>query len=104
MKLLKRSNYNNKEVINSLKTNFSILESSKCKFITSEFLEMDQIEVSFNGEYYKVALLGLRMKGANYHLVSELKSDVIKNFNNRVDAIKYILFNLGIIRESELNN
>tara|TARA_R110002072_G_scaffold277963_1_gene439747 strand:- start:1449 stop:1763 length:315 start_codon:yes stop_codon:yes gene_type:complete len=104
MKLLKRSNYNNKEVINCLKTNFSILESSKCKFITSEFLEMDKLEINFDGELYKVALLGLRMKGANYHLVSQLKSDVIKNFNNRVDAIKYILFNLGIIRESELNN
>ena len=104
MKLLKKSNYKNREVINSLKTNFSILESSKCKFITSEFLEMDKLEIDFNGEVYKVTFLGLRMKGANYFLLEELKSDVIKNFTNRVDAIKYILFNLGIIRESELNN
>lgn len=102
MKLLGTSNYDNKEVINFLKKEFSQIEYLNSKFITSQFLETDKLEVRFDGENYTVIFWGLRMNNKNLHLVSELKSNTHKEFNNRVDAIKFILFNLGIIRESEL--
>ncbi len=102
MKLLKTSNYENKEVINFIKTQFSIIESAKCQFCTSEFLEMDKLQVSFDGATYAVALLGLRRKEKKYHLCDNLKSDVTKDFTSRTDAIKFILYHLGIIKKSEI--
>jgi len=96
MKLLGSSNYNNKEIINFLKTQFSIIENNNKNFITSQFLEMEQLEVIMNQNQYRVVLWGLKDKSLNF------KTNVHKDFNNRVDAIKFILFNLGIIRKSEL--
>ena len=96
MKLLKTSNYNNKEVINFLKTQFSIIESAKCKFTTSQFLEMDSLVVYFNGSTYKVEIEGLKHKSLNFSSTFE------ESFDNRVKAIKTILFYLNIISKSEL--
>ena len=104
MKLLGSSNYNNRNVINFLKGEFSKIETLKSSFITSEFdLDMDKLQVNFDGFNYRVTFWGLRMKDPNHYLCEKCKSNVHKDFNNRVDAIKFILFNLGIIRKSELN-
>lgn len=96
MKLLGSSNYNNKEVINYLKNQFSIIENSNKSFITSQFFEMDQLDVNFVKNQYRVTFWGLKDKSLNF------KTNVHKDFNNRIDAIKFILWNLGIIRKSEL--
>ena len=97
MKLLSTSNYENKEVINFLKTQFSIIESSKCTFETTEFIEMDRLKVSFDGEVYNVSFENLKHTSLNF------STNFSEKFDNRVKAIKTILFNLGIISKSELD-
>ena len=97
MKLLKTSNYDNREVINFIKTQFSTIESSKCSFTTSQFLEMDSLKVSFDGDIYKVSFENLKDKSLNF------SNNITKTFENRAEAMKTILFNLGIISKSELN-
>ncbi len=97
MKLLSTSNYENREVINFLKTQFSIIESCKCSFTTSEFLEMDRLNVSFDGEVYNVSFENLKHTSLNF------STNFCEKFDNRVKAIKTILFNLGVISKSELS-
>lgn len=97
MKLLGSSNYENKEVINFLKAQFSTIENGSEKFVTSQFLEMDELNVAIKEGNYRVTFWGLKDKSLNF------KTNVHKDFNNRVDAIKFILAHLGIIRKSELN-
>ena len=97
MKLLKTSNYDNREVINFIKTQFSTIESAKCSFTTSQFLEMDSLKVSFDGDIYKVSFENLKDKSLNF------SNNITKTFENRAEAMKTILFNLGIISRSELN-
>tara|TARA_R110001632_G_C11018540_1_gene380087 strand:+ start:68 stop:364 length:297 start_codon:yes stop_codon:yes gene_type:complete len=96
MKLLRTSNYENKEVINFLKTQFSIIESAKSSFTTSQFLEMDRLIISFDGESYKLSFEGLNHHSLNF------KSNVTENTDNRVKAIKTVLYRLGIITKIEL--
>ena len=97
MKVLSTSNYNNKEVINFLKSNFSIIESAEASFVTSQFLEIDSLKVSFKDGVYNVELIGLKDESLNFITNS------VNKFLNRIDAIKYILFNVGIISKRELN-
>tara|TARA_R110002049_G_scaffold278109_1_gene456731 strand:+ start:252 stop:554 length:303 start_codon:yes stop_codon:yes gene_type:complete len=99
MKVLKSSNYDNKEIINHIKTSFSVLESSKSTFHTSEFLEVEMVSVSLRDGIYKVRLDGIHHKT----YISELKTNKFEYFDNRVNAIKYILFYIGIISKEELN-
>ena len=97
MKVLSTSNYDNKKFINFLKNNFSIMESSESTFTTSQFFEMDSLKVSLKDGIYIVELIGLKDESLNF------TTNPIKEFLNRADAIKYILFNLGIISKRELN-
>ncbi len=98
MKLLKSSNYNNKEVINYIKTSFSIMESSNATFHTSEFIEIGMLKVSKKNDIYTVELSNVKSED-----LCSVWSDV-RQFESRTKAIKFILVNLGIISKKELNN
>ena len=94
MKLLK-SNYDNKAVINHLKSSLSIMESTnEISFTDNSFLECD-ITVYYKDGGYKLIL---KDKGldTNNLVVSQSKS-ITFNFTNRTDIIKKILQKLKII-------
>ena len=94
MKLLK-SNYDNKEVINHLRSSLSIMESTnEISFTDNSFLECD-ITVYYEDGVYK---LTLKDKGldTNNLVVCQSKS-ITFNFTNRTDTIKKILQKLRII-------
>jgi len=95
MKLLKSSNYNNKEVINHLKSSFSILESTQSTFNTSEFLEIEMVSVFKKDDVYIVELKNIKSND----LCSKWSEK--KQFTNRVKAIKFILLNIGVINKRE---
>ena len=97
MKTLSSSNYDNKEVINHIKSSFSILESSKSTFSTSEFLEIEMVSVFKKDDVYVVQLSNIKSKCLCY------KWSEKKQFTSRTKAIKYILFNIGVINKKELN-
>tara|TARA_R100000544_G_C2200387_1_gene46392 strand:+ start:378 stop:686 length:309 start_codon:yes stop_codon:yes gene_type:complete len=97
MKTLSSSNYDNKEVINHIKSSFSILESSKSTFSTSEFLEIEMVSVFKKDDVYTVELNNIKCPS----LCSEWSEK--KQFTSRTKAIKYILFNIGVINKEELN-
>jgi hypothetical protein len=94
MKLLK-SNYDNKAVINHLKSSFSILETTNdISFTDNSFLETDLTVIYKNGIY----TLLLTLKGLNVDsLVIEESEYQSFEFSNRTDAIKKILKTLKII-------
>ena len=56
---------------------------------------MDSLKVSFDGDIYKVSFENLKDKSLNF------SNNITKTFENRAEAMKTILFNLGII--SNLN-
>jgi len=98
MKLLKSSNYNNKEVINFIKSSFSIMESLKCAFQTSQFLEIEHVKVYKKNDIYIVELTNIQ----NVTLCSNhSKTEKTKS---RTKAIKFILLNIGIISKKDFNN
>jgi len=98
MKVLKSSNYNNKEIINFIKSSFSILESSKCTFETSQFLEIEHVKVFKKNDIYIVELINIKSKD----LCSKW-SETIKT-ESRTKAINFILLNIGVISKKEFNN
>jgi hypothetical protein len=95
MKLLK-SNYNNKEVINLIKSSFSILESSKSTFKTTQFIEVD-VNVTFTDNIYSVLLTNKGLLNNNASVDWD-KRQTKQEFTNRTDAIKFILKGLNIIK------
>ena len=97
MKLLKSSQYNNKEIINHIKSSFSIMESSNSTFNTSEFLEIEMLSVFKKNDIYTVELLNIKSKD----LCSEWSEK--KQFKSRLKAIKFILLNIGVISKIEFN-
>tara|TARA_R110000764_G_scaffold78452_3_gene156540 strand:- start:5644 stop:5925 length:282 start_codon:yes stop_codon:yes gene_type:complete len=93
MKLLK-SNYDNKGVINHLKSCFSIIESAgeQTTFTdTQSFFECD-LSVKYRENQYSVSLT------EKYCLWDWNPQPKILKFDNRTDAIKFILKELKIIR------
>ena len=94
MKLLK-SNYDNKAVINHLRSSLSIMESTnEISFTDNSFLECDITVFYKDGNYELI----IKDKGldANNLVVRQSKS-VAFNFTNRTDTIKKILQELKII-------
>lgn len=94
----KRSNYNNKEVVNYLKSSFSIIESGGAvtTFTDSRnFLEY-RIDVDYKGNNYHVYLTE---KGhTDYGILISNPKTKKAIFDNRTEAIKHILKGLKIIK------
>ena len=97
MKVLKSSNYDNKEVINHIKSSFSIMESSNSMFQTSEFLEVEMVTVFKKNDIYTVELSNIKSKD----LCSKWSEK--KQFTSRTKAIKFILLNIGVINKKEFD-
>lgn len=97
MKVLKSSYYDNKEVINHIKSSFSIMESSKSTFQTSEFLEIEMVTVFKKDDVYTVELTNIKSKCLCY------KWSEKKQFTSRSKAIKFILLNIRVISKNEFN-
>lgn len=97
MKVLKSSNYDNKEVINHIKSSFSILESTKSTFNTSEFLQIEMVKVFKTDDVYNVELYNIKSKDLC------TKWSEKKQFTSRSKAIKFILLNIGVIDKTEFN-
>ena len=94
---LKRSHYNNKEVINHLKSSFSIIESAGMITTftdTQNFLEFD-INVVYKNNKYNVSLTEKGL--TDYGIVISKPKTKKAIFENRTDAIKHILKKLKII-------
>ena len=95
---LQKSNYDNKAVINHLKSSFSIIESSgeNTTFTdTQSFIECD-VCVSYKADKYNVSLTNKGLTDYNA-VVWNAKSKVL-SFDTRTEAIKHILKALKSIK------
>ena len=94
---LQKSNYDNKAVINHLKSSFSIIESAgeNTTFTdTQSFINCD-VCVSYKENKYTVSLTS---DFTDYNTVIWGGETKTKSFDNRTEAIKHILKALKIIK------
>ena len=95
---LQKSNYNNKEVINYLKSSFSIIESAGLTTAftdTQSFIECD-VSVVYKGDRYIVSLTSKGLTDYNT-MVCNAKTKA-ESFDTRTEAIKHILKAVKIIK------
>tara|TARA_R110001583_G_C5479162_1_gene393626 strand:+ start:106 stop:396 length:291 start_codon:yes stop_codon:yes gene_type:complete len=94
---LKKSRYDNKEVINQIKSAFSIIESggTNSSFTDSQNFFECVVSVSYKDNIYKVSITDKYLKE---NLINWNPTPQYLYFTNRTNAIKCILKKLKIIK------
>jgi len=95
---LQKSNYDNKAVINHLKSSFSIIESSgeNTTFTDNQSFIECNVSVSYKENKYNVSLSSKGL--TDYSTITFNPTPKAANFDTRTEAIKHILKALKIIR------